>query len=506
MSRLTKAEEERLAKILASGAPPRKPKPKKVKRKVVKVKRNYTARQSVQKKIAEGDGQGNINSNRVIVLNMGLGRDSMTMLALLKQGKLVAEGHIVRPQDVDAVVFSDPGAEWDHTYLITRVVEKTAKQLGIPFYWLKKPMECDWEEYLHDLRSLRRAKGSLLEGLNDKEKASVRRWRTGQESLSVPVKAKTGYYHLNPPIIEHYELDRPSGPMLVGFGDKACTVNHKIAPIRSLMNDLSIEKFELGNRAWGNRVKAGRAVPHLNLVGLAADEESRASKRHAYNPARWQGKAGPYFVDEAYPLMEMGITKAGEQPVLESEGWGYVRKSGCFMCPYQPLEWYWLLDHKARQGNQWAQTAMTRLTRAQRRVVEHGKAKRAAGELTPAGELYPIYVRIMDRRIQGDRTIPMQDRDGKRKRPRRSKGGEDMLLIPQAVPVIAQKLVEPRIGRYVSQGMSRKRATEKVAEEILKKDYAQGCKDGSVNRHSHQQLGTPRSLKSWGSRCPGCGG
>jgi hypothetical protein len=42
---------------------------------------------------------------------MGLGRDSLAMLALLTEGKLVAEGRPLRPAGVDAVVFSDPGFE-----------------------------------------------------------------------------------------------------------------------------------------------------------------------------------------------------------------------------------------------------------------------------------------------------------------------------------------------------------------------------------------------------------
>ena len=457
----------------------------------------------VQQMIARGDGQGNINSDRLIILNMGLGRDSMSMLALLKQGKLMAERHIVRPQDVDAIVFSDPGAEWDHTYMATKDVEKAAKEMGIPFYWLKKPLECDWSKYLADVKLMRAPRG-LTARLSGKDKAKARKWRLGKQGLSIRKKANKGYYHFAPPIIEDYSQDRPSGPMLVGFGDKACTVNHKISPIRRLMGDLSIQKFGIDNRAWGTLVKEGKRVPHLNLVGIAADEASRASKRHPYNPER--DGLGPYWVDEAYPLMEAGIAKSDEQAILDSEGWGHVRKSGCFMCPYQPLDWYWLLGHKAEQGSQWATTALDRLIRAQQRTFQHGKAKRAAGERTPSGLLYPIYVRIMDRRIQGDRTIPMEDREGRRTRPRRTRGGEDMLLLPQAIPVIGEKFVEPRIRRYMDQGMSRKRATEKVSAEILKKDYAQGCKDGSVNRHARQRLGSPRELKAWSAKCPGCGG
>ena len=48
---------------------------------------------------------------RIITLNMGLGRDSLAMLALLIEGQLVAEGRPLRPADIDALVFSDPGFE-----------------------------------------------------------------------------------------------------------------------------------------------------------------------------------------------------------------------------------------------------------------------------------------------------------------------------------------------------------------------------------------------------------
>ncbi|MBK9648168.1 MAG: hypothetical protein IPO67_23955 [Deltaproteobacteria bacterium] len=58
------------------------------------------------------------SEERIVTLNMGLGRDSLAMLALLIEGQLVAEGRPLRPADVDAVVFSDPGFEWAHTYAL----------------------------------------------------------------------------------------------------------------------------------------------------------------------------------------------------------------------------------------------------------------------------------------------------------------------------------------------------------------------------------------------------
>ena len=45
---------------------------------------------------------------RIVTLNMGLGRDSLAMLALLIEGQLVVEDRALRPNDIDAVVFSGP--------------------------------------------------------------------------------------------------------------------------------------------------------------------------------------------------------------------------------------------------------------------------------------------------------------------------------------------------------------------------------------------------------------
>ena len=47
---------------------------------------------------------------------------------------------------------------------------------------------------------------------------------------------------------------------------------------------------------------------------------------------------------EAYPLHEMGIILADEREILWEWGLEDVRKSGCFMCPYQPPSWFWALS------------------------------------------------------------------------------------------------------------------------------------------------------------------
>ncbi len=461
----------------------------------------------VRRMISEGDGHGNINSNRLVILNMGLGRDSMTMLGLLKEGRLIAEGHRVRPEDVDAIVFSDPGAEWDHSMRLTGTVDAAARQLGIPFYWLKKPLECDWRKYHSDLRKLRK-NDPTVKKLSGTAKANLRNWRLGKADLSIPTKAETGYYHYAAPIIEDYRFDRPSGPMLPGYTEKACTVNHKIEPIRRLMDDLSVAKFGKTKREWAELVRCGKAVPHLNLVGITWDEHSdnpdtrdaRNSQRHPYNPNR-DAKAGPFWVDEAYPLAEMRIPKSAEQPILEAHGWGHVRKSGCFMCPYQPVEWYWLLHHKAQEGQPWARASYHRIRTAERDRFFDGVRKRKAGRTTRDKEgkkrAFPIHVVINDKRVQAYGRPLVKNKAGKMTVDPRK--GEDKLLLPQAIEAIEKIYIEPRIQAYTDQGWSRKAALKQVIEEILLKDYAQGCKSGSTNR---QRGYARKGFAQWSRCCP----
>lgn len=47
----------------------------------------------------------------LVTISMGLGRDSIALMQLLKEGKLVSEGRLLLPKDVDAVIFANTGAE-----------------------------------------------------------------------------------------------------------------------------------------------------------------------------------------------------------------------------------------------------------------------------------------------------------------------------------------------------------------------------------------------------------
>ena len=77
---------------------------------------------------------------RLTILNMGLGRDSISMICLLAKNQLMVDGKFLGPDDVDAVVFSDTGAEWRHTMDLIPRVEEFSRKNGIRFIWLQKPV------------------------------------------------------------------------------------------------------------------------------------------------------------------------------------------------------------------------------------------------------------------------------------------------------------------------------------------------------------------------------
>ena len=222
-------------------------------------------------------------------------------------------GESILPEDLDAVIFSDTGAEWKHTWAVLPRVRQICKRHGIRFIVLRKPRKTGPLGWLRNMR----AKGDR----------SLPAWCRGSWS-TIEQKAEAGAYHLRLPILNEYMRFAKIAVTV----SASCTDNHKVGAIRRCMNDLSVDRFGLNNRQWAHRVRTGKLPRHRVLIGIAADEASRA-----INTGR------PHYERAVYPLLEMGIDKAAEAEVLERHGLGHVKKSGCFMCPYQPVGWYWAL-------------------------------------------------------------------------------------------------------------------------------------------------------------------
>lgn len=253
------------------------------------------------------------------IFRLGLGRDSIAMLCLLVEGRLTAGGVPLHPEDVDAIVFTDPGAEWSNTYATIPRVQELCSRYGLRFIVQAKPPEEGpegWRSWVNT-----REIGSRV----------VAPWREERAGETIESKAARGYYHARAPIMADYA----SKGMVVAYKDASCTVNHKIGPNRALMDDLARERFgpDADNARWSAAVRKGLRPPHRVLIGIAADETERLT------PC-----PGPAYEQTFYPLAEAGITKDDEEPILQRHGFGDVKKSGCIMCKFQPIEWYWALS------------------------------------------------------------------------------------------------------------------------------------------------------------------
>lgn len=246
-----------------------------------------------------------LNAHRIVTLNCGMGRDSIAMVCLLAEGKLQHNGRLLEPRDIDAVVHAHTGNEWNHTYRLFRRIANLCDEIGVPFVEL--------------------AKGDAR-------------------------------YHLRPALMDDFQ----SRATVASLARGDCTENHKILPIRRYIVERARARFGVKDgRAWTSAMKKGASLiqsedgtvrpgryiggsdrgigrvedPHLSLIGFAADETARLV----------ESTRSPQYVSEAYPLVEMGINKADEQAILDRHGFGDVRKSGCYCCPYQPPGWYWAL-------------------------------------------------------------------------------------------------------------------------------------------------------------------
>lgn len=287
-----------------------------------------------------------LNAGRVVVLRLGLGRDSFTMLALLSERALVVQGKEIGPEEIDAVVFTDPGWEWAHSYEAIEDARRICLGVGIPLYVQDKPPAegpNGWAQWAKDWRRTHDI-GESME--------RVRPWQLNAEPLplrpsgmgngplslteqrAIQKRCASGYYHDRPPIVDDYRVRE----RIIQKKDASCTTNHKVVPGRALMADLARIRFNVkDNMNWSAQVRKGVRPPHLVLMGIAADEIDRAE--NLVDPA-----FTVHYEDIAFPLIEMGIRRDGEGPILERHGLGHINKSGCKMCKYQGPDWYWALS------------------------------------------------------------------------------------------------------------------------------------------------------------------
>jgi hypothetical protein len=304
-------------------------------------------------------GRGDKSKYSLTVLSNGLGRDSATMISLLVEGKLRAGGELILPKDVDLVVFSDTGYEWSFTYQVIPHLEKMLDKVGVPFFILWKPPEEKWRPYTENKRNAFLKAWDFVGGrtLNAddgifKRHGRLDRYRSKllmnappwlkEDFDSLMDKAKSGAYHRRAPILEQYELYS----RITTRSSPECTDAHKIQPIERLVADMLSLKYDM---PWTTRkdvpsvkasIETGKIGKVRMLIGFAADEMGRVSR--GKEAVKGAGKTG--WKEELYPLVDMGISKADEIPILKRHGLNWIRKSGCMICHWQTEGWFWALS------------------------------------------------------------------------------------------------------------------------------------------------------------------
>lgn len=403
---------------------------------------------SLKKKRGQGQRARQGESTRPLtILSNGLGRDSMTILALLMEGKCLVNGRKTRLSEIDAVVFSDTGAEWQSTMQLIPQVQQICSKAGVPFFWLRKPSFKEMEAFevkfeRQKQKVLKRAgmpykgrypfKGAPeLQGL----RAGLP-WRT-RNYKSIDEKASGGGYHKRIQIEREFALlDR-----LPTKSSKECTVVHKIEPIRELLDDLLQLKRGMTLAQWGLAVKSGFLEPNNMILGIAADESHRARPWKPNPKAQVRGGGGVqeplqrWGVRDVYPLVEAKIGKDQEGKILKRHGWGEVRKSGCTSCPHQGWAWYWVL--KRRDPKRFADAVFmetksletrTRYSDARKRAKERlglmylrgekpiaqevshkSKSRLAFWDMHRKGKIPPAFVRTIQKTV--DPNWPGKDSD-----------------------------------------------------------------------------------------------
>jgi len=235
---------------------------------------------SPSKRSRPAPGHEAFNADRVVTLNMGLGRDSITMLVLALEGALVPGGELeigpdgkgrLRPggtrpiglDEIDVVVFSDTVAEWPHTMALIDEVREATEEGGGRFIVLSKGPK---------------QKGCTAE--------QAKAWQPTTWA-GIEEKAALGCYHLYPEILG----DRTSRETVVEIGGASCTDQHKIAPMKKLREDIARVRFGVeDNTAWGN-LHAGssdwrrKAERYESLLRSKSEQRAALSK-----PSKWMRK------------------------------------------------------------------------------------------------------------------------------------------------------------------------------------------------------------------------
>lgn len=275
------------------------------------------------------------------VLSLGAGQDSTYLFYRYiydpKFRRKYAPGDFI-------VIMSDTGDEHKQTYNHVRYLQRIAKKHDVPFYFLTNDMGYHSDSWLT--------------------------------------------------LIVQYHRNKTCG-MKAG-GKKTCSYNLKIRPIYRFLSDhvaktyLEPEGFETGPGKYGNYTDlvafAGVYSKVRMLIGIAKGEESRIEKAQDCVVGKWMSLA----VDRQYPLIDLGLDRAGCQQGIEDYGHPIPMPSNCRRCPFiseAELLWQYRFDRAAFE--EWVDMEDTKIAYDVIRPRSKKNQERlAAGETIPSNGVF----------------------------------------------------------------------------------------------------------------------
>lgn len=226
----------------------------------------------------------------VRILSLGAGVQSTAMLLMALDGVKVGRDDNGRPSRIavpHAVIFADTG--WEPEAVYENVARLTArlKDAMIPFY--------------------RISVGNIYEDWMEGDGRTGKKKDKGQPFIPVPAYVKM-----------------PSG--LSGIARRQCTQNYKIFPIRQTVRRLM---RKLGRTLIENSVQM--------YIGISYDEADRARESQVT------------YIENAYPLVDLRITREDCIDWMLGQGYPEPPRSACIGCPFHN-DGYWLRMKNEKPG------------------------------------------------------------------------------------------------------------------------------------------------------------
>lgn len=238
----------------------------------------------------------------IVSLSLGAGVQSSALLLMSLHGETYDEqGHPVLPQHV---VFADTGDEPKFGGPF-RDIPDLARRHGLGVYGWLDYLRCETRRLAPQVQFHIVRRGDLS---------------LSQRSLQVHRSKKTNKRYLKTLIPFYLENARGERSVLA----RKCTADFKVAPIERKLRELA--RPRIGEKRL--------LVEHW--IGISLDEV------HRMKPSKQP------WIRHRWPLVEMGMTRAGCLAWMEKRGYPTPPRSACVQCPYHsPKEWQRLKTEQA---------------------------------------------------------------------------------------------------------------------------------------------------------------